>query len=622
MWGCCTGGVYRSFTYGNVDFFILDLRFQRADNPSTNIIERWGEMLGSKTCSTFATVASVLASGFTTIAAARAKNLWPVDPTVNVPICIESGIEELESVSTDGSGGSYILWRSERKGGIAIRVQHVMVNGRLAWPTNGVPTANIDRGPFDGQLVPDGSGGVIATWADQGSEYTAIRAQHLDMRGRMLWNPNGVLVDSTAYWYHAFHCASDGHGGIFVVCTDVRDDPWGPATLYAQWIDSAGHARWGVGGVPFCSAVSFKRLMGVVADGHGGFIALWEDERARDWHYLLYAQRMDASGNALWQSDGILVSDLLSEDRDPALVSDGAGGAIAAWSSLGPGILAQHIDASGTMTWGDPGVDVTAGSWTTKDPEAMSDGAGGAIFSWVDARAGWWTPYVQHVTAAGATTWAAGGVLATTTPGGELARIASDGQGGVLACWYSIDAHIWAQRVTRDGHLATGWPAEGVAISTAAGGQVYPRIVAAPAGAILAWADFRNNGLADIYAQRIGISGVLGGGAAPVERVDPSMQIASAGDDRATLEMQVYGGSHCTIDYHLPRSAPASLRVFDVSGTLVSTIFTEEQDGGEHHLTWEPARTASRHPTRGVYTFVLEAAGHRRVARAVVINSR
>ncbi len=29
----CTGGVYRTFTYGNVDFFILDLRFQRSPTP-------------------------------------------------------------------------------------------------------------------------------------------------------------------------------------------------------------------------------------------------------------------------------------------------------------------------------------------------------------------------------------------------------------------------------------------------------------------------------------------------------------------------------------------------------------------------------------------------------------
>ena len=65
----------------------------------------------------FALGTCLMTAGHPSFAEARARNRWPLDPAVNVPICTESGIEELESMCADARGGSYILWASSRKTG-------------------------------------------------------------------------------------------------------------------------------------------------------------------------------------------------------------------------------------------------------------------------------------------------------------------------------------------------------------------------------------------------------------------------------------------------------------------------------------------------------------------------
>ncbi len=553
------------------------------------------------------------------------SNHWPTDPAVNLAVCTRTGDDQIEGLCADLKGGAYVLSGSEPQlGHYQQVVQRIRANGVLAWRTNGIPVCRLDVIAVGGQLVPDGSGGAIAVWADQGrgdGALTPVFAQRIDSNGVPRWDRAGVSVDSTVYYYRPFACAPDGRGGVFVVCYDVRDNLPGRGTLYAQWVDNRGRARWGVGGVPLCSAISSKLLAGAIPDGADGFVVLWQDERAQDWQYKLYAQRMDGTGRALWQTDGVLISDLTTEDRPPALITDAVGGAIVTWPATGAGLVAQHVSADGQLAWGAQGVDVTGGVWAVKDPHGVSDGAGGLILCWTDGRSGGWAPYAQALRSDGSIAWGSGGVKLSTSAGGENARLATDGAGGVLVCWYSPDYHVWAQRVANTGEISSGWPSAGVAISIAPGGQLYPTIIAEPSGAILAWSDYRN-GLSDIYAQRVGVSGVLGGGAEPAAPVEPLQSVASIGDFSGASALTVRGGSRCEIDYYMPHTARVSLRVFDVSGTLVATLVNGMVESGAHHASWDPQEGPRGRVPSGVYTFVLLGAGETQVVRAVLIGAR
>jgi hypothetical protein len=48
--------------------------------------------------------------------------------------------------------------------------------------------------------------------------------------------------------------------------------------------------------------------------------------------YDIYAQRVNSSGAAQWTADGVVLCDAVFDQTYPVVVSDGAGGAIAAWT--------------------------------------------------------------------------------------------------------------------------------------------------------------------------------------------------------------------------------------------------------------------------------------------------
>src|SRR5262249_27048992 len=139
-------------------------------------------------------------------------------------------------------------------------------------------------------------------------------------------------------------------------------------------------------------------------------------------------------------------------------------------------------------------------------PTIISDGAGGAIVTWEDARSGSNDIYVQRVNAAGVPQWTANGVgICTATDTQDLPTIASDGAGGAIITWSDFrsgtNRDIYAQRVNAAG--APQWTANGVAVCTATGSQFNPTIVSdGSGGAIITWEDDRND-IGDIYAQRV-----------------------------------------------------------------------------------------------------------------------
>src|SRR5262249_43251429 len=64
--------------------------------------------------------------------------------------------------------------------------------------------------------------------------------------------------------------------------------------------------------------------------GSGGAFVVWQDFRLGA-DYDIYARRVDGSGLALWLDDGVVLCAAPGNQTSPQLVSDGTGGAIVAW---------------------------------------------------------------------------------------------------------------------------------------------------------------------------------------------------------------------------------------------------------------------------------------------------
>jgi len=69
-----------------------------------------------------------------------------------------------------------------------------------------------------------------------------------------------------------------------------------PSDIYAQRISAAGAAQWTANGVAVCSALDGQVRPALVSDGAGGAISRpWLDTRGNQ-SFDIYAQRMNASG--------------------------------------------------------------------------------------------------------------------------------------------------------------------------------------------------------------------------------------------------------------------------------------------------------------------------------------
>jgi hypothetical protein len=229
---------------------------------------------------------------------------------------------------------------------------------------------------------------------------------------------------------------------------------------------------------------------------------------------LLCASLLPIQANAGWSHDPAVntaITTQVGADTNPAVIADGAGGAIIAWMDPAKDIRVQKIDANANLLWGANGKAVTSNG-DNYYPKLASDGSGGAIIAWQDGSEGSGI-YVQRVNADGIPQWDTGGVIIIlnneqTTGNHQFPRIVSDGSGGAIIAWQDSrngDFDIYAQWIDADAfELLVGG---GIEICLEEGNQLNPQLISdgEPESdkdwAIITWQDGRN-GL-DIYAQKL-----------------------------------------------------------------------------------------------------------------------
>lgn len=367
--------------------------------------------------------------------------------------------------------------------------------------------------------VACGNGRTIVVWTHKASAAakTDIYAQSIDSTGSVLWADSGIALCADTVSQSAAKAVSDGEGGAIVVWVDLRNG-LGNRDLYAQRIDSAGNCLWTANGVPVCKAPEDQTDHDVIADGEGGAIVVFEDERLAVSHTNVFAQRIDPSGAPLWGADGVAVCDT-SIQMFPRLTSDGAGGAIITWGDgrspmdgTNYDIYAQRVNAAGLTSWlPEAGVQITDAENGQVKPAIASDGHGGAVIIWEDHR-----PesnnddlYAQHVDSSGTVTWQADDVPVCTAAGYQnVYRLVSDGAGGAIAVWDEPPPRgMYAQRLGPDGQVL--WGVGGSPVVELLDRYTNPEIVSDGAeGVIVVWADRPQEGaLSDIFAQRLNSSG-------------------------------------------------------------------------------------------------------------------
>jgi hypothetical protein len=455
--------------------------------------------------------------------------------------------------------------------------------------TRGLPVVAAPGPQYDAIAIVDGGGGAFVAWVDERGGDTDVYVKRIGLDGRPAqgWPAQGVAACRAERDQHAPRLAADGAGGVFVVWEDLRGSA--PGVFLQHLLPDGRHdALWPSDGMPVCSADYPQFTPDVVADGAGGVIVAWEDRRSGT--PAIYVQRIagDASVEAGWPTNGLVVTPASGGQFLPVLVADDVNGAMVFWEDTRTGasaVLAQRITWRGQRadSWPIGGLVLNPSIGRQDLVCAIRDGAGGAFVGWRDLRRGSPDLYLMRIRgdADPAPGWGQSGVTLSAFPSEKSGlRLAADGTGGVIAAWEEARAGggttVYGQRVDGTGRRVAVWPNDGRAFSTASGFQVASSIVADGAGGVYAvWQDFRE-GQSHVYGQYLGVGGTPAAGW-PADGLrlasDASGQLAPATtSDGAGGVIVVWEQGLAEGDLYASRVGPEGLgaQVVNVASTEVS----------------------------------------------------
>lgn len=493
-----------------------------------------------------------------------------------------SGAIDGAGMLPDGSGGLFFGWAPA---GGTLLIKRLDATGAT---TGGWPAGGIDTGvPEDaiGEPVLDGAGGVYFCWTTA----TTLNVQRFTATGPAAGWPAGGLVisNSPASGAVAPFAARLSSGDLLVAWSD-------PATghVFAQRVTAAGavHASWPAGGLEVGTGTTPQEVRDVLADGAGGALILWEQSSFVPLSFEVLVQRVTATAgiSAGWPAAGVSLSSGTTAFGPSNLISDGADGALAAWTEIGGAdadIYLQRVLANGTKPAGftASGVQVCSAAGDQVFPVIVSDNAGGAILTWQDLvdsnhpqlRAG-------RVSSGGTVPALAALVDAVAEPG------------RVRLHWYTADGSVSRADVERsegggefavigfveaDGHGHLRFEDRDVAP-----GMTYRYRLAVPDGA-------QTSHLGEVTVR---------------VPADVSFRVAGFRPNPALGEVNVA--------FTLESDAPAELVVLDVAGRRVLAREVGDRGPGEHLLRLDAALPA------GVYVVRLTQGGRSVVARSAIVR--
>lgn len=235
----------------------------------------------------------------------------------------------------------------------------------------------------------------------------------------------------------------------------------------------------------------------------------------------VFGQYIDESGVNNWTADGIAIGPDTGgfEQTNAQAVTDGSGGLIASWvdsRTLPSQVYAQRVTSAGSLSWTATGVQVASTDNSQSEALTVSDDNGGSIIVWEERRLADKGVFAQKLNNSGAPQWGATGIALTedtgiTTSAALEIAIVADGSGGVIAVWRdSRDVGTTGTDIYAQKVNSSGvvqWTAGGVLVSNAAGNQSFPLVISdSSGGAIVGWRDQRT-GSFDLFAQRINSGG-------------------------------------------------------------------------------------------------------------------
>ena len=246
----------------------------------------------------------------------------------------------------DNKGGKYIFWLETQKSKTLLRAQYVDSTGSKRWGSKPL-TISKENNSVISYTVGILGNSVYTAYTYQGSN-KIIYQNLISPKGKLLWgndgklltyqkgsqtNPQFAFIDSTVVvsWTNEFEKIKD---------------------VFIQRFDLNGKRLWGNNGKRIINIKGNQFGQRIVHNKKGNIILAWIDKKPNSSANNLFIQKLDAKGNLLWDSLGVIISSSKEAEKSYLnLIADGEGGAIAVFKGTANRkneIYGQKIFSTGT----------------------------------------------------------------------------------------------------------------------------------------------------------------------------------------------------------------------------------------------------------------------------------
>jgi len=351
--------------------------------------------------------------------------------------------QEPGQVAMDGSGNFVVTWAS-RRGPVDIDVlaQRFGASGAPVGAEFRVNTVTSGF-QYDPRLAMNATGGFVVVWsrAYYGVSGSEIRGRRFDAAGL----PSGAefRVNTYTSQYPRDPVVAAGPLGAFVVSWTSPGQGAALLDVFAQRFDGGG-AKVGAELRVNSFTTGYQTSPAVAFGAAGSFVVAWESFNQDASSSGVVARRFDAAGAPL--GGEFLVNTYTTGGQyNVSVAASPAGDFVVSWTSRGQdggaydnGVFAQRYDAAASRLGGEFRVNTYTPS-DQSQPAVAVDAAGGFVVAWQSAGQDgqYYGVFGQRFDAAGTPRGAEFRVNATTTNSQMFSSAAADAGGNFVVAWRS-----------------------------------------------------------------------------------------------------------------------------------------------------------------------------------------
>ena len=395
---------------------------------------------------------------------------WVNNPAENTRVVFDMAKPVNISSVEDRSGGAFIFWEDNLTGlQSEIRFMHIDSNGNISFRADGKRISEKTGNQNNPVAVSAGKNTAVVAWRDYSLNSAGdLIMQKVKANGNILWNPQGVKINSFKKEINDYSLCSNGKSETFIAYVDKEPGKIFNSRLLLQKISSSGEFLFDSLGITVSASLKSKLIPSVISDDSGGVYLFWIESTGGKGN--IFIQHYSRYGRSLWGKDPLMVTDNSLNVITFSAVQSNADVYIA-YQVLRKNktIYHQLIDINGKMLWGKNGRICSDIKSIQSNPQMIASSSD-LILSWTSEKNKDRDIYIQKYDRDGNPLWKASGFPVIKMHGDQFGqKLISDDHNGAIVTWLdrrtsSVTGNIYSQRISSQGKRM--WDSTGIAIGS------------------------------------------------------------------------------------------------------------------------------------------------------------